>query len=52
MNLVFVASVVEGLGGAFSCYLMAILSYLSDITTHEQRAMRIVILEAVQVKNS
>jgi PCFT/HCP family folate transporter-like MFS transporter 1/3 len=40
-----IGQVCEGLGGGFSTMMMAVFAYIADITTPEQRGMRIAIAE-------
>ena len=42
----FLALILEGLTGGFGISLMATFAYVSDITAHQNRALRIVIVEA------
>lgn len=44
-EVLFAAFLAESLSGSFACVLMATFSYISDITTHSDRAIKIVILE-------
>ncbi|XP_064623234.1 proton-coupled folate transporter-like [Lineus longissimus] len=41
-----IGQVFDGLGGGFATMMMAVFAYIADITTPEQRGMRIAIAEA------
>ena len=45
INWLFVGSVLNGLGGYFTCMLMGCFAYVADITEPEQRMFRITVIE-------
>ena len=45
-QVLLVAFVVEGVCGGFGTFLMSTFSYISDVTSHRNRALRIVIVES------
>ena len=45
--VLFIGSFINGLGGFFTTMILAVFSYIADITDEDNRAMRLGILEAV-----
>ena len=43
--VLLIAAAVEGMSGGIAVFLMGAFSYISDVTTPEQRSLRIIILE-------
>ncbi|XP_065652323.1 proton-coupled folate transporter isoform X3 [Hydra vulgaris] len=45
--VLFIGSFINGLGGFFTTMILAVFSYIADITDEDNRAMRLGVLEAV-----